>query len=199
MRAVITEILTNPEARWRDERAPSSGKLREPALFIASVLRGIGGATQSDGEMLSNESSAMAQPIFDADTVFNYYQPSYPLPLPDSTLVGPPFGIYDAATSFVRYDFLSRLLAGPVAPDASVTFVAPTGTSLDLSAWEENAADASYLIGAIDRRFFCDSMSRSLDAALRGLLSQIPATDPAGRVKAALYLALTSPEYQVER
>ena len=198
MRAVITEILTNPEARWRDERAPSQGKLREPALLIAGALRAIGGATQSDGEYLSAVSSAMSEPIFDANTVFNYYQPSYPLPLPDSTLVGPPFGIYDAATAFVRYDFINRLMAGPVAPDASVTFLVPTGTSLDLSAWEV-AADSERLIRAIDRRFFHDSMSQNLNAALRGLLSQIPQTDPASRAKAALYVALTSPEYQVER
>jgi len=199
LQAVITEILTNPEARWKEERGPSNGKLREPALLIASVLRGIGGATQSDGEYLSAVSSAMSEPIFDANTVFNYYQPSYPLPLPDSTLVGPPFGIYDAATAFVRYDFVNRLLEGPVAPDASVTFLVPTGTSLDLSAWVAVAADSESLTHAIDTRFFHDSMSKNLAAALRALLGQIPTTDPTSRAKAALYVALTSPEYQVER
>jgi uncharacterized protein (DUF1800 family) len=199
LQAVITEILTNPEARWKDERGSSGGKLREPALLIASVLRGIGGATQSDGEYLSAVSSAMSEPVFDANTVFNYYQPSYPLPLPDSTLVGPPFGIYDAATAFARYDFINRLLEAPVAPDASVTFLVPTGTSLDLSAWVISAADAEGLIRAIDTRFFHDSMSKSLAAALRAMLGQIPATDPTSRAKAALYVALTSPEYQVER
>ena len=199
MRAVIAEILTNPEARLKDERGSSSGKLREPALFIAGMLRGIGGATQSDGEYLRTQSGSMSEPIFDANTVFNYYQPSYPLPLPDSTLVGPPFGIYDAASSFVRYNFVNRLLAGPVAPDGSVTFVTPTGTSLDLSAWELVAADSASLIDAIDRRFFPNPMSKSLGAALGIVLGQIPETDRAGRVRAALYLALTSPEYQVER
>jgi uncharacterized protein (DUF1800 family) len=199
MQAVITEILTNPEARLKLEPAPSSGKLREPALFIAGMLRGIGGATQSDGEYLKNQSSSMSEPIFDANTVFNYYQPSYPLPLPDSTLVGPPFGIYDAASSFVRYNFVGRLLNGPVAPDAGVTFVIPTGTSLDLSAWEAVAGNSASLMDAINKRFFPDSMSKSLAAALDIVLDQIPETDRAGRARAALYLALTSPEYQVER
>jgi len=199
MQAVITEILTNPEARGRDEPGPSSGKLKEPALFIAAFLRGLGGATQSDGQYLSAVSSSMSEPIFDPSTVFNYYQPSYPLPLPDSTLVGPPFGIYDAATAFVRYDFVNRLLQGPVAPDATVTFVKPTGTSLDLTTWEALAADASSLVRAIDARFFHGSMSKPLDAALTQLLGQIPVTDTAVRARAALYVALTSPEYQVER
>jgi hypothetical protein len=121
------------------------------------------------------------------------------LPRPDSTLVGPPFGIYDAATAFVRYDFIDRLLAGPVPPDTSVTFVVPTGTSLDLTAWEAMASSPATLIQAIDARFFHDSMSPSLDATLRALLEQIPTTDPNSRAKAALYIALSSPEYQVER
>jgi len=198
LQAVITEILTNPEARWRDERGPASGKLREPALFIASVLRGIGGATQSDGEYLRAVSNAMSQPIFDSNTVFNYYPPSYPLPLPDSTLNGPPFGIYDGATAFVRYNFLDRLLSGPVAPDPTVTFLVPTGTSLDLSTWQLAASDSSSLIRAIDASFFHDSMSQSLNATLVRLLNQLPSTDTSGRAQAALYVALTSPEYQVE-
>ncbi len=199
MQAVITEILTNPEARVPAERGPSSGKLREPALYIASVLRGLGGATQSDGEYLLNISNAMAEPIFDSSTVFNYYPPNYPLPLPDTTLIGPPFGIYDAATAFIRYDFLDRLLAEPVPPDRTVTFVVPTGTSLDLAFWEAQAADSASLIHAIDSRFFHESMSQSLSTALQGLLGQIPVSEPAARARAALYVALTSPEYQVER
>ena len=199
LQAVITEILTNPEALGQIADGPAGGKLAEPALFMAGVLRGIGGATQSDGEYLSAASSAMSEPIFDSNTVFNYYQPSYPLPLPDSTLVGPPFGIYDAATAFVRFDFVERLLAGPVAPDATVTFIVPTGTSLDLTAWESVAADAGSLVRAIDARFFRDSMSTTLEAVLTQLLGQIPATDTASRARAALYVALTSPEYQVEQ
>ncbi len=198
LQAVITEILTNPEAGLQDERAPTGGKLREPALFIASVLRGIGGATQSDGEYLSSASNRMAQPIFDANTVFNYYPPSYPLPLPESTLNGPPFGIYDGATAFARYNVLNSLLYAPVAPDPTVTFLVPTGTSLDLSAWEA-VPDTASLIHAIDSRFFHGSMSAGLGRALRDVLNQIPETDPTDRARATLYLALTSPEYQVER
>jgi len=199
MQAVITEILTNAEAGWTGNPPPASGKLREPALFITSVLRGIGGATQSDGEYLSSASTAMSEPIFDSATVFNYYQPSYPLPLPDSTLVGPPFGIYDAASGFERYNRINRLLAGPVPPDTSVTFIVPTGTSLDLSAWVALAANSANLVQAINVQFFQSAMSPSLTSALTATLGQIPATDPTSRARAALYVALTSPEYQVER
>ena len=207
MQAVITEVLTNAEARSKsDAVAPTFGKLREPALMIASILRGIGGATQTDGEFPSvgtppgygGGSTGMGEPIFDSPTVFNYYQPSYPLP-GDPSLVGPPFGIFDATTSFSRYSFVNQLLYAPIPADPSITFITPTGTSVDLSSWVAAAASATGLIGAINTQFFHNAMSTALNNALTTLLNQVPATDPTGRAKAALYLALTSPEFQVEK
>ncbi len=196
--AVITAILTNTEARSASIAAGATyGKLREPALMMTSFLRGVGGATQSDGFFLTEESSNMSETIFDSPTVFNFYQPSYPLP--DSDLVGPPFGIYDAATAFERYDFAVKLISGPVAPNKSIDFIKPTGTSLDLSAWTKAAASPATLIADINDQFFHGAMSKYLNRALTGLMDQIPATDPLGRARAALYVAVTSPEFQVEQ
>jgi hypothetical protein len=198
MQAVITAILMHPEARSASSAAaPAFGKLREPALMIAGFLRGVGGATQSDGEYLRSQSGAMSEPVFDSPTVFNYYQPSYPLS--GSGLVGPPFGIFDGTTSFARYDFVNRLIYGPVAADATVTFIKPTGTSLDLTAWIAAAVTTDSLMFKINMQFFHGAMSTHLTAALTALLDQIPAADPAARAKAALYVALTAPEYQVEQ
>jgi uncharacterized protein (DUF1800 family) len=198
MQAVITEILTNAEARSATQAAgPTFGKLREPALMIAAFLRGIGGATQTDGYFPSAQSAIMQEQIFDSPTVFNYYQPTYPLP--ESNLVGPPFGIFDATTSFARYDFADQLINAPIPPDTTIDFIKPTGTSLDLTYWIAAAADATTLISDINSQFFHGAMSTALTGALNTLLSQVPATDPTGRAKSALYLALTSPEYQVEK
>jgi uncharacterized protein (DUF1800 family) len=198
LRAVITAILTHPEARSATIAAgPTYGKLREPALLMTSLLRGVGGATQSDGFFLSEESALMSQTIFDSPTVFNYYQPSYPLP--DSDLVGPPFGIYDAATAFERYDLAVKLTSGPIPPNKTIDFIKPTGTSLDLSAWTAAAAAPATLIADINDRFFHGAMSTYMHQALTGLMNQIPATDPLGRARAALYVAVTSPEFQVEQ
>ena len=198
MQAVITEILTNAEARSASDAAgPTFGKLREPALMIAALLRGIGGASQTDGLFPSGQSALMQEPIFDSPTVFNYYQPSYPLP--DSSLVGPPFGIFDASTSFARYDLVNQLLNASVPPNQSIDFIKPTGTSLDLTYWIEAAANPTILIADINARFFHGAISTALKGALTTLLNQVPASDPTGAAKSALYLALTSPEYQVEK
>ncbi len=198
LQAVITEILTNTEARSKTDAAgPTFGKLREPALMIAAFLRGIGGATQTDGLFPSSESALMQEPIFDSPTVFNYYQPSYPLP--DSGLMGPPFGIFDATTAFARYDFVNQLIYAPIPPNRTIDFITPTGTSLDLTYWIAAAANPTTLIADINTQFFHGAMSTALNGALTTLLSQVPANDPSGAAKSALYLALTSPEYQVEK
>ena len=200
LQAVIQAILTNAEARSPVKAAaPGYGKLREPALMIVDFLRGVGGATQSDGQFLSAQSALMSEPLFDAPNVFNFYQPSYPLPLPGSTLVGPPFEIYDAATAFDRYQFVNKLIFAPIPPDPSVTFIVPTGTSLDLSAWVAAAAVPTTLIQDIDTQFFHGAMSSALINTLSNLIAQIPATDTTDIAKTALYVAITSPEFQVEQ
>jgi hypothetical protein len=199
MQAVITAILTHWEARSSNASTrPSFGKLREPALMIPHFLRGIGGATQSDGEYLASASRSMSEDIFNSPTVFNYYQPSYLIPGQRWTrLHGPPFEIFDASTVFVRFNFINLLLQGPIAPDTSVTFIKPTGTSLDLTSWTNAAADPATLIANINTQFFHAAMSQALINVLASTLASI--SDPATRARAALYLALTSPEYQVEQ
>ncbi|MDR3418530.1 MAG: DUF1800 domain-containing protein [Nevskia sp.] len=195
LKAVVQAILLDPEARGDANTDPNFGKLREPILLITAFLRGIGGATQSDGEYLRNVSAALSQNVFDAGSVFNFYPPNYPLH--GTSLVGPPFGIYDPATALTRADFIVKLLTSKIAPDATVTNA--TGTSLDLTAWQTAAADTGTLVTQINQLFFHGAMSGALQASLTQTVNAIPAADTADRAGAALYLALASPEFQVER
>lgn len=195
LKAVVRAILLDPEARGDVKTDSSYGKLREPVLLLAGLLRGIGGATQSDGEYLRNVSSAMSQNVYDAGSVFNYYPPSYPL-RGSTTLSGPPFGIYDPATALTRANVINKLLTSSVAPDSTVT--GATGTSLDLKAWQAAAANIPTLVAQINQLFFHGAMSATLQSALTTTLNAIPATDTTDRAAAALYLALASSEYQVE-
>lgn len=194
LQAVVRAILLDAEARGDANSDINFGKLREPVLLLASVLRGIGGATQSDGEYLRGASAAMSQNVFQAGSVFNYYPPSYPLH--GTTLVAPPFGIYDPTTAVNRSNTVLRLLGPAIAADGSVA--GATGTSLDLSAWQTAAADNATLIGKINQQFFHGAMSPTLQNTLAQNLNNIPVSDPADRARSALYLALASPEYQVE-
>src|SRR3984885_3506043 len=96
--AVVRAILEDTEARGDVPATAVFGHLREPALFITSTLRSLGG--QSDGVLLRSASSAMGQPIFDPETVFSFYPPSYQIP--GTPTLAPEFGIDNAATALAR-------------------------------------------------------------------------------------------------
>jgi hypothetical protein len=108
MRAVIRAILLDPEARGDAKADPNYGRLREPALFMTSILRNLGG--RSDGVYLRLQAIIMQQNLFTPPSVFNYFPPSYVIP--GTTTRGPEFGIQDTASALNRANFVYQLVYG---------------------------------------------------------------------------------------
>jgi uncharacterized protein (DUF1800 family) len=192
--AVVRAILEDEEAR---NAAPPAifGHLREPALFITAAMRSLGG--QSDGVLLRSASSAMGQPIFSPETVFNFYPPSYQIP--GTQIIAPEFGIQNAATALARANFVNTvILQGGAAPSSSVT--GSTGTSIGLSAFT-NDNDNTTMIAALNQTLMHGSLSSDASAIILTAANAAAAnsSDPVAPVRAAAYLILTSGQYQVER
>jgi uncharacterized protein (DUF1800 family) len=192
--AVVRAILEDEEAR---DAAPPAifGHLREPALFITAAMRSLGG--QSDGVLLRSASSAMGQPIFSPETVFNFYPPSYQIP--GTQIIAPEFGIQNAATALARANFVNTvILQGGAAPSSSVT--GSTGTSIGLSAFT-NDNDNTTMIAALNQTLMHGSLSSDASAIILTAANAAAAnsSDPVAPVRAAAYLILTSGQYQVER
>ncbi len=197
--ATVSAILLDAEARGATP-ARSAGRLREPALMFAGVLRALNG--QTDGEALSWWwGASLRQHVFRPPSVFNYYPPDYPIP--GSALVGPEFGIHSANAALERLNYLTYLLdwggSGPVAdvPNA-------VGTQVDITAFTTDAADAAKLVD----RLSVLATGQALPAAPRDKVIAAVAwwtdqNDPTNwktnRVKAAAYLVFGSPNYQVLR
>jgi uncharacterized protein (DUF1800 family) len=193
LKAVVRAILLDPEARGDSKTDAGYGRLRDPDQFMVGVIRGLNGS--SDGVALVGASKTLEQQPFDASSVFSFYPPDFPLP--GSNLVAPSFGVFTASTAFSRANLIRKLLAGPIAPDSSVT--GATGTRVDLSSWQTAAVDAGTLADRIDELFFHGSMPSAMRNLLIQTVNGIAATDTASRAKAALYLALSSTQYQVEQ
>ena len=89
MKAVITAVLMDPEARGPVKLDPGYGKLREPVLLHdrprARAGRAVGRC------LLRAQSGALGQPLFYPASVFNYYPPDYVVP--GTASIGP--GIRD--------------------------------------------------------------------------------------------------------
>ena len=193
MKALLGAILLDPEAS--NPAAPQRfGKLREPILQLTHLFRALGGV--SDGVWLRAQASALGQPIFSPASVFNFFPPDYDLP-DDPSLDGPAFGVFNAGAAFKLSAVLATALDGQgVAADLSV--VGSVGSKIDLTRWQTLAVDPTALVSEIDRVLFAGRSSIALRQALLKASQIAPASRPLDRAKAALFLAVMSPEYLVE-
>lgn len=185
MKSIITAILTDPEARAGDNPAaapdPSFGHLREPILFLTSLIRGLDG-TATPANNLNSRASEMSENLFVPPTVFSYFSP---LNRTESGLPAPEFQIYSTQTAADRADIVNTALYGTL----------DSGVSLNLGNFVAQAGTTSNLLAYIGQVFLHSGMSESLQAAA-GAAAEA-ATTPTAKAQAALYIVLTSGDYQV--
>lgn len=193
--AVVTAILTDAEARGDAPASPVFGHLREPALFITSVMRSLGG--QSDGVLLRSAAQAMGQPIYSPDTVFSFYPPSYQIP--GTANLGPEFGIQNAATALARANFVNTVIMIPGAPP-NPSVAGATGTSIDLATLPA-AGDTATLVTNLNHILMHDSLQPDAYTIIVNAANTAASSsaDPLAAARTAAYLILTSAQYQVER
>jgi uncharacterized protein (DUF1800 family) len=190
LKAVVTAILLDPEARGDVKTDPSYGRLREPAQFITNILRANGAA--SDG-YLSPNASNLDQDVFRAPTVFNYYPADYVIP--GTTLNGPTFGILSTTTSLRRANFVNTILNNGVA----VSVNAPTGTQVPLTAFQALASDPQALVNELDRLMMHNTMSPGMKSSIVTAVSSVAASNTLSRARMAVYLVASSSQYQIVR
>jgi len=188
MKALIAAILLDDEARGALKTDINYGHLREPAQFILNTLR-VSGA-QSDG-ILNQLTTNMGQNIFNSPTVFNYYPHSYMIP---GTMVdGPEFGINTSTAAIARENFINSLVF------SKINVTGSTGTSINLSQLNILAANPLDLINTLDQVFLHSSMDQNMRTQLLTIINNISAKNLLLRSQTAVYLVLTSGQYQVQR
>jgi hypothetical protein len=190
LRAVVTAILLDPEARGEVKTDPGYGRLREPAQFITNILRASGAS--SDGYLNPN-SSNLDQNVFQPPTVFNYYPADYVIP--GTTLAGPPFGILSTTTSLRRANFVNTILNNGIA----VSVNAPTGTQVPLTALLPLAGNPAALVEELNRLLMHGTMSPAMKASIEKAVATVSATNTLSRARMAMYLVASSSQYQIVR
>jgi uncharacterized protein (DUF1800 family) len=191
--AVVTAILTDPEARGDAPAASDFGHLREPAEFVTAPIRSLGG--QSDGVLLESASAAMGQPIYGAGSVFNFYPPSNLLP--GTSTLAPEFAIANAATALARANYINTVIVqGGAKPDPTVT--GSTGTSISLTSFS-TTTDPTALVAQFNQTLMHGSLSAAASAIIASAVSSQDSGTPLAGAQTAAYLILSSGQYQVER
>jgi uncharacterized protein (DUF1800 family) len=185
MQAVITAILTDTEARAGDSATASVnvnyGHLREPVLFMPNMLRGLN-VTLGSQSAIYYYTNLMGQNLFNAPSVFSYFSPQYRTA---KGLLGPEFQIYSTQTVVNRADAVDSALYGTL--DKS--------TTVNLTPFMQYASNTNALLDNISYVFLYHSMSSDLQQTAAKAVNA--ASTPQRRVQAALYLVLTSGEYQI--
>ena len=111
------------------------------------------------------------------------------------TVLGPQFVLFSSLTSIRRANFVNRVIFSTI-PAAQPN--RPNGTSVDLSAWDSLAAnpdDSSIsLMSCLSRHHVRQNAPRVIK-----YVANIPASSRRHRVRLAIYLVVTSSQYQVQR
>jgi len=185
MKSVIAAILTDPEARANDNPSatanPSFGHLREPLMFLTDLAAGLNG-TITASNSLGGRAAEMGEDLFNPPTVFSYFSPLYKT---ENGLLGPEFQIYSTQTASDRADTVTAALYATLDPNVT----------LDLTPFTQRAGDVDTLADYISYVFLHSAMSANLRQAVTSAANA--AATPAAKAQAALYIALTSSEYQV--
>jgi len=186
MQAVITAILTDPEARANDDPNaagdPNSGHLREPVLFLANILRGLN-ATVGPNNSINQYANQMAQNLFNEPSVFSYFSPQYRT---EKGLLGPEFQIYSTATVANRANVVNHALYGSTLDGT---------TTVNLTPFIQNASSTAAVVDYISYVFLHHTMSAVLTQQATDAANAVSAAG--AKAKAALYVVLTSGEYQI--
>jgi uncharacterized protein (DUF1800 family) len=191
LQAVIAAILTDPEARAGDDSTAMTatalssnagfGHLREPVLLMANLLRGLN-ATLTANSVINRQSALLGEDLFNPASVFSYFSPQYRAA---NGLLAPEFQIYTTQSAVNRANIVNAILYGNI----------DKGTTVDLTPFTAQAGTTASLLNYISSVFLHGSMPAALEQAVTDAVNA--ASTVTAKTQAALYVVLTSDEYQI--
>ena len=208
MAATVAAILMDPEARG----APSSaahGRVRDPVLRFAHLARAFrdaegagrrGAPTETGALRYAHEQHVLGQAPLAPPSVFGWYRPGYVSPggwAAEAGATAPEMQLATGSTMAGYVDWMARTIRSDV-----------WGTEffdLDLTALDALAEDPAGLVAEIDARLTAGAMQETTKSRIEEALALVTvddrdtAKDREHRVRLALLMAVTSPEYVVAR
>ncbi len=214
--AVVKAILLDPEARRAPDPANlEAGRLREPVLRLARLLRAFGARSITGAWRIGNTddpANSLGQTPWRSPSVFNFYRPGY---VPPNTRAGAlgltvPEMQISHETSVAGY---ANHLRG-VLQSGSLGDVPPGQTQRDvqlpLDAELGRAEQSAGLVAWVDARLFGGAMPAALRAEIVAAVDSVsvPALTASNattrdnalrnRLRLAIYLAMVSPEWLLQ-
>jgi uncharacterized protein (DUF1800 family) len=212
MKHVVKTILMHPEAR---QTSTSAGKVREPVLRLAAFLRAYAFASDS-GEYrvgnTDNPGTQLGQSPLRSPSVFNFYRPGYVPPgtaAAAANLAVPEMQIVHETTAAGYVNFMRDNVSSGVGAFNSA--LGRRDLQANFTAELSLAEQPAELVASVNRKLLYGTMPAALASEIEGAVGSITIPAPTGnnqaqidtakrnRVNAAIFLALVSPEFLVQR
>ncbi|MDK2125080.1 DUF1800 domain-containing protein [Parachitinimonas caeni] len=201
MQAVVRAILLDPEARDTAPTNASFGKRREPLLMVSHVWRALNASAGNGKYQFWYPDWDLGQAPYSAPSVFNFYKPRYvPAgPLKMAGLVGPEFQRVDASSivqlsNWFSYNVFEHEKGNPEAR--------PEDILLDFEPLRALAGnpDSGPLVDRLNLLLLSGQMTATSRRSMVNYLNTLD-TDDRGksRIQEALFLIMTSPQYQIQK
>jgi len=208
MAAVVKAVLLDSEARDSATAAGSSfGKLREPIVRMGNWMRTFGAVSTSGNYLLGSTANrtSLAQAPLTASSVFNFYRPGFVPPntrMAQQNLTAPEFQIADEVSVAGYINTMQTTVGNGIG----------TGTDIKATYSQEMALakDPAALVDRMNRLLYSGQMSAGLRTQMINAVTGVALptgtptqaqTDAAllNRAKLAVFLAMVSPEYMVQK
>jgi uncharacterized protein (DUF1800 family) len=216
MKHVVKTVLMHPEARTMSDR---SGKVREPLLRMSAFLRAYGFGSDS-GEFrvgnTDNPGTSLGQTVLRSPSVFNFYRPGYVAPgtaTASAGLVAPEMQILHETSASGYVNTVRDAVGSGVGPFSNTTGVNRRDMQGNFSAELAMADKPTELVASVNSKLMFGAMPAALASEIEAGVASIaiPVLNTAGsnqaaidsakrnRVNAAIFLAMVSPEFQIQK
>jgi uncharacterized protein (DUF1800 family) len=192
--AVVRALLLDHEARTAAVAdTVSFGKLKEPLLRVTALLRAFDGGADNGRFNIANPEGQTAQAALRAPTVFNFFEPAYVQP-----------GDLAAAGLYApEYQILTDTTAISV-PNYLYSFIYATRSSTNIGLKYDSvlslAKQPGPLVAALNPLLSSGSIPAAMHDRIVSALTALPATtSDLERVRAAIYLIVSSPEGSIQK
>ena len=197
LRAVVKEVLLNPEAR---PAMPMEidGKLKEPLLRLTQLYKAYNATSASGRYPLLAAYILFAQGPLQSPSVFNFFSPFYAPPgeIRDNSLVAPELEI---ATEYTNTQFTNYMFGQVFGLNHTNEDLEDDDIYIDFQEEMDVAADIDALIDMVAGKLLGGEISDTLRTEIRGMLERVPETDTAIRAAETIYFVVTSPEFAYQR
>ncbi|MEO8352360.1 MAG: DUF1800 family protein [Chthoniobacteraceae bacterium] len=211
--ATLKAVLLDPEARNPVfAETDSYGKLREPLLRVSAILRGLEAQPPVEGDprFFLNLSSAMSyQAPLQSPTVFNFFQPGFVQPgqIAKAGLLSPEFQITTETSVINLTNLMNTIIFNGLSTREGASVKLNLDSYIALLQREESPPEVNQeeVIQSLDELFLGGRMSPALKQSIREAFAALPANFGTSddrqrdRVRIALYITVSSPEFSVQK